>query len=163
MKISTALISLFFCFVSFDATYALDESQWEQHRTLLYARSILTPVSDSTHSGMSAQRYSVRFIEPVFDTLIFHQIDDIPVVRFVEHDEIKISDILKIAALATGYDLLVHHDVNISTSVTIDADKHSLTTVSEYLENVSLIDVSIFPETRMILVTPSADILWSHD
>lgn len=82
------------------------------------------------------------------------EFDKIPWVQLYKRVDLEFGQILMIASLASGYDLYADESVNLSQKVKINNQPNSLLDIAIYLSNKTKTDITLYPESRSVVVTP---------
>lgn len=80
--------------------------------------------------------------------------DQIPWVQLDKRIDLEFGQILMIASLASGYDLYADESVDLSQIVKFNNQPNSLLDIAIYLSNKTKTDITLYPESRAVVVTP---------
>lgn len=85
------------------------------------------------------------------------ELDPIPLAQVFKKTDLKLGQLMRVAALASGYDAEFHPQVNQNEIVKINSYPNSLDDIAEYVTRVTGSHISIWPESRVVVVMPKGE------
>lgn len=89
------------------------------------------------------------------DRQLLLELDPIPMAQIYKYSELNLGQLISLSAAASGYDAEFHSQVNQSQMVKINSHANSLDAIAEYVGRVTDTKISVWPESRVVLVMPS--------
>lgn len=84
-------------------------------------------------------------------------IDPIPLAQIFKKADLSMGQLVRVTALASGYDAEFHPMVNQAEIVKINSQPNSLADIAEYISRVTSSQMSVWPESRVIVVMPKGE------
>lgn len=83
------------------------------------------------------------------------ELDPIPMAQLFKNTDISLGHLITLTAAASGYDAEFHPQVNQSQMVKINTRANSLDAIAEYVGRVTSTQISVWPESRVVMVLPA--------
>lgn len=80
-------------------------------------------------------------------------LDPIPWAQIFKNADMTFGDTLTLAAKASGYDPVFDPAVDTTKIVKLNTQANSLTDIVEYLSRVTNLNIQLYPESRVVIVT----------
>ena len=79
--------------------------------------------------------------------------DPIPWAQVFKNADMTFGDTLTLAAKASGYDPVFDPAIDTSKIVKLNTQANSLTDIVEFLSRVTTVNIQLYPESRVVIVT----------
>ncbi|MEE8058125.1 MAG: hypothetical protein V3T17_09855 [Pseudomonadales bacterium] len=129
-----------------------------------YAHAILktTKIDVKLSSKISAvrwqfQRYAKTHARP------YPELADIPLIQIFNTGSLTLADVITYICLSSGYEPIIHADVELNQPIALNNQLNSLSDMSDYLSDVSNTHVSVYREGKTLLLIPKQDYELAHN
>ena len=119
-----------------------------------YEKEILGSGKDLTVRQPDVELYRKIFTKP--NTLDVRELpapDQIPSPQIFKNQDLTLGQILKLAGAASGYDAVFDPQIDQNQIIKFNTQPNSLSDIAEYLSRVSTAQVTVWPESRVIMAT----------
>lgn len=80
--------------------------------------------------------------------------DPVPEAQVFKAHDLTLGQLVNVAAAASGYDAVIHPQINQQQIVKINTRPNSLTDLAEYLTRVTDAQFTVYPESRVLVALP---------
>ncbi|HEC1424342.1 TPA: hypothetical protein R1W95_001130 [Pseudomonas aeruginosa] len=84
----------------------------------------------------------------------FVPMDPVPMAQVFKAHDLTLGQLVKVAAAASGYDAVLHPQINQQQIVQINSHPNSLTDIAEYLTRVTDAQFTVYQESRALIGLP---------
>ncbi|BAW26804.1 hypothetical protein ACVXHM_33500 [Pseudomonas aeruginosa] len=81
-------------------------------------------------------------------------LDPVPMAQVFKANDLTLGQLAKVAAAASGYDAVLHPQINQQQIVKINSRPNSLTDIAEYLTRVTDAQFTVYQESRALVGLP---------
>ncbi|HBO2935009.1 TPA: hypothetical protein L4R50_000003 [Pseudomonas aeruginosa] len=92
--------------------------------------------------------------ENSLDQMKMVPLDPVPMAQIFKAHDITLGQLVKVAAAASGYDAVLHPQINQQQTVLINSHPNSLTDIAEYLTRVTDAQFTVYQEGRALVGLP---------
>lgn len=89
-----------------------------------------------------------------FDQQKLVPLDPVPMAQVFKANDLTLGQLAKVAAAASGYDAVLHPQINQQQIVKINSRPNSLTDIAEYLTRVTDAQFTVYQESRALVGLP---------
>nr|WP_100549719.1 MULTISPECIES: hypothetical protein [unclassified Pseudomonas] len=89
-----------------------------------------------------------------FDQQKLVPLDPVPMTQVFKANDLTLGQLAKVAAAASGYDAVLHPQINQQQIVKINSRPNSLTDIAEYLTRVTDAQFTVYQESRALVGLP---------
>lgn len=89
-----------------------------------------------------------------FDQQKLVPLDTVPMTQVFKANDLTLGQLAKVAAAASGYDAVLHPQINQQQIVKINSRPNSLTDIAEYLTRVTDAQFTVYQESRALVGLP---------
>lgn len=89
-----------------------------------------------------------------FDQQKLVPLDPVPMAQVFKANDLTLGQLAKVAAAASGYDAVLHPQINLQQIVKINSRPNSLTDIAEYLTRVTDAQFTVYQESRALVGLP---------
>lgn len=82
------------------------------------------------------------------------ELDPVPLAQVFKAHDLTLGQLAKVAAAASGYDAVIHPQVNQHQIVKINTRPNSLVDLAEYLSRVTDAQFTVYQESRVLVALP---------
>ena len=119
-----------------------------------HTKMILGSGQDLTNVQPDVRLYRNIFKKPnKLDESRQPAIDAIPWAQVLKKANLSLGETLTLAAAASGYDTVFDPAVDANQIVKLNTQPNSLADIAEYLRRVTNTDITLYPESRVVIVT----------
>lgn len=150
--IITAQLVLFSAWVSAQSMPQMHKDAIREHHT----KQIMGSSQDLTLLQPDVVLYRKIFERRAnrVDTQTLPDLDPVPMAQVFKKHDLNLGQLLSVTAAASGYDPVFHPQVNQQQLVKINSLPNSLDAIAEYVTRVSDAHVSVWQESRVLMVMP---------
>lgn len=119
-----------------------------------YEKEILGSGKDLTVRQPDVELYRKIFTKPnTLDVRVLPAPDQIPSPQIFKNQDLTLGQILNLAGAASGYDAVFDPQIDQNQIIKFNTQPNSLSDIAEYLSRVSTAQVTVWPESRVIMAT----------
>ena len=119
-----------------------------------YEKEILGSGKDLTVRQPDVELYRKIFKKPnTLDVRVLTAPDQIPSPQIFKNQDLTLGQILNLASAASGYDAVFDPQIDQNQIIKFNTQPNSLSDIAEYLSRVSTAQVTVWPESRVIMAT----------
>lgn len=82
------------------------------------------------------------------------ELDPVPMAQVFKAHDLTLGQLVKVAAAASGYDVVIHPQINQQQIVKINSRPNSLVDLAEYLTRVTDAQFTVYQESRYMVALP---------